>query len=310
MNLQSPYTIANRVRMSRNNKQYRTFIFVEGPSDEKLWSKFIPDSICKLQGVCGKTNVIKLLDSDTLHSIEGVAGIVDADYWLIADSPELNSENLIFDKCFPDAEIILLRSSALTDVIADKLDTNDYQLVERFTDELRSAGEKLAMQFGYFRLLNELRDYGIDFKGFWENHRYDEFIDSDLRTIHLQHFAQSLTDDHDLRAKWGQVNQIACDDLLGGVKELKKYYPMPNIKLCRGHDVVAIMSSILPHMFQSYFRHRLPSSMKSLCRHKVLECNLREKYKEAYFKQTSLFNRICHWQEENHPYRILRHPCP
>ena len=53
---------------------------VEGPTDEHFWSCYIPDSLCKLQRVCGKPDVLRLLDTYKEREVPGVAGLVDADY--------------------------------------------------------------------------------------------------------------------------------------------------------------------------------------------------------------------------------------
>lgn len=302
----TPNYVFNRIQLARFSNKTRSFVLVEGPTDETLWSHFIPSSICKLQRVCGKPEVMKLLKSDSLRRLPGFAGIVDADYWLISESPELQTDNLLYDECYPDAEIILLRSSTLTDVIAEKLGHCDYEEVRRFTDQLQSAAEKLAMEFGYFRLLSYCKGYEIGFREFWESHLYDEFIDSDSLTIRSKRFAQRLADDHNAKWKRNPDKWFAHDAILDEVNELRKKYETPNIKLCQGHEVVAITSYLLPFIFQTFFGHSLTSNLRSLCRHRILERSLREKYRKEYFRKSSLHDSIKNWESPDDAFRILK----
>ncbi len=291
----------------------RTTIFVEGPADKLLWKRIFSCTYCKLERVDGKLIVKSRLESKQVRNVSGFAGIIDADYWLIRDSNKLRQDKLLYDRCFPDAELMILDSAALTEVLKTKFHIDDDPDIQKLADLLQSEAERLAMEFGYFRLLNDCKSYRISFKEFWENRRYDfdEFIDvDDIDSIRFRRdcFAIRLAKFHNAGRKRGQGQWIEHGELLTGVAELKKNdkYKTPNIKLCQGHETVAIIAYLLPIMFKSVFKDNLPSNFNEFRHRMKLEEKLRNKYKEEYFITTTLCDAIKNWESANCPYKILK----
>ena len=84
-----------------------------------------------------------------------------------------------------NAELIILIQPPLTEVLKTKFHI-DYPDIRRLADLLKTEAERLATEFGYFRLLNDCNHYDIDFKEFWNGRRYnfDEFVDAgDINSI-------------------------------------------------------------------------------------------------------------------------------
>lgn len=289
------------------------FVMVEGATDEDLWKRFCSEEDCTLFSADGKDNITAALDITNNRGLAGVTGIVDADYDLIWESEKLYQDNLLYDECYPDAELMILNSATLTDVLKKKFHSDDDPDIQKLADLLQTEAERLAMEFGYFRLLNDCKCYGINFKEFWESRRYDfdEFVDAEgIDSIRFRRdcFAIRLATFHNAGRKRGQDKWIEHGELSAGVAELKKNdkYKTPNIKLCQGHETVAIIAYMLPIMFKSVFGHNLPSNFNEFRDRLKLEKKLRNKYKEEYFITTTLYDAIKNWECSNSPYKILK----
>ena len=275
-----------------------TFVLVEGDTDEALWTKFKAcDYHCELQSYDGRSNVRDAIESVNRAGCEGVVAIVDADYWLVNPADELPIKNLLYDSCYPDAETIVLSSHTLRDVIRNYLYSYDAVRVHNLADKVLDVAKGLAIEIGYFRLLNDIEYYQIGFKNFWKRNRHMDFVDETTLEFLGKEFATELKE---------YSRQVLHEDLLlTKVQELKKNHE-PNIRLCRGHDVIAIIASILPAHFECTFEEELPRIAGEAFQQKALEINLRSSYDSAYFRDTDLFDRIQKWEYENSPYKILK----
>ena len=141
---------------SRIYGEGETFVMVEGKTDEVLWEEFRSREDCTVYPVNGKDRVVAALDIIRKRDSRGVAGIVDADYWLITQAAELGTANLLYDDCCPDMEMILLCSPALKKVLRHELPDEDIAAAHDFADLLNRESRRLAAEIGYFRWLNEL----------------------------------------------------------------------------------------------------------------------------------------------------------
>ena len=276
-------------------KKHETFVMVEGPTDKVLWEEF-KNKKCHLHNVPkgkGKDYIINELESDALRGLPGIAGIVDADYWLIQPK-KLQIANLLYDGCCPDAELILLNSPALKKALRNipyfhkKYETEQ---IHEFAEKLKEEALRLAAELGYFRLLNHIEDYGLNFK----TYRLKDFIDRYTLELDQDLFARRLAENE---------REISRETLLEGIEELREKYPQEeyNIQLCRGKDVLDIMVYILPILFKAKFGDDLPQSILNM----ELTAYLRMSYDRESFEKTSLFSRIREWESDNPPYRIIR----
>ncbi len=268
----------------------KTFVMVEGVTDRALWLEYAD---CNPIPTQGKEIIIDALKSYMLHKAKGVAGIIDLDYTLISHTYDRESPNLLYDDCCPDMETILLRSDALKKVLRHELDEMEIDAVHAFADVLTTESHRLAAEVGYFRLLNEREDYGLNFKALF----IADFIDGDTLKLDCDWLARRLAENR---------SGISSDELLREVGELREEHPPDNIQLCRGKDVIAIMATILPTLYEKHFGEELPESAQALSQEKQLAKELRKAYEYIYFQKTSLFQRIREWEAHNRPYRIIR----
>lgn len=292
----SPQAMANiifthQVR-SRVHGEGETFVMVEGKTDEVLWEEFRSREDCTIYPVDGKDRVVDTLDIVKKRDSSGVAGIVDADYWLITDADELGTDNLLYDDCCPDMEMILLCSPALKKVLRHEL-PEDIDAAHNFAELLSRESKSLAAEYGYFRLLNHLNAYGLKCNAI----PLSEVIDIDSLELDAKLLAARLT---------GGRPDILSDDLLRQVADLRQRYSPDNIQLCRGKDVIAILAHILPALYEARFGEVLPDSAREIFQAKRLAKELRKAYEYIYFKDSSLFGCIQNWENTNSPYKILK----
>ena len=276
----------------RTYGQRHSFVMVEGETDEEVWGCFAATE-CRLFPSRGKDNIIEALTISELREVPGIAGIIDLDYSLIAGSYPRNIPDLLYDDCCPDIESIILSSSALKNVLRKNLCNYEIEQVHKFAEDLTTEAHGLAMQFGYFRLLNHLNDCGLRCNAI----RFEDVIDGDSLKLDNELIASKLT---------GAVPGLTSEDLLQQIDELREQYPPDNPQLCRGKDVLAILAFLLPIRFKAEFGEDLPGDTRAALKNKALSIRLRSAYDSEYFKQTSLFNCIRQWECNNKPHRIIR----
>ncbi|MCY3780793.1 MAG: DUF4435 domain-containing protein [Chloroflexi bacterium] len=290
--------IANEIGVrqiqSRIYGEGETFVMVEGKTDEVLWEEFRSREDCTLYPAQGKDRIIAALGVTKKRGMQGVAGIVDADYWLITEADELGTKNLLYDDCCPDMESMLLCSPALKKVLRNNLYNYDVDEMHQFAEKLTREAQRLAVEFGYFRLLNHLmNDYDLRCNTI----RFEEVIDSDTLELDCEWVARRLAED---------LSDITGEQLLRQVSELRTQYPPDNPQLCRGKDIVEILAYLLPLRFKAEFGEDLPQGLTAAFQGRALSISLRSAYDSAYFKGTSLFHCIRKWECANEPYRILK----
>ena len=287
------------------------WVLVEGESDVAFLWEYRTERNCIIIDMQGKSEIIDALSAQVMRGQRGIVGIVDADYWLILQPQKLKMDSILCDEDFPDLEVILMSSRALKkslrhDIRAMPNCTVAIARIEDFADRLATQAFLFGMEFGYFRLLNDCEKYGINFNSFWETHQLDEFIDKQKLAIELEWFARRLVAHH--KARWPKKPDrwIPYEVLQDGVNELKELYPMPNTKLCRGKDVVAVAEFIGPSLFESEFANELSPQQMSQFSFDYLSTELRKCYEYIYFVETSLFKRIRKWESQSGDFRIIR----
>ena len=282
----------NEYRLARPNIKGKSFVMVEGKTDRALWTEYMPSHCSYLVYADGKNEIVDTLNAPVMRGVKGIAGIVDLDYWLITEADELGMENLLYDDRCPDSETMLLNSPALKKFLRNHCYNLDIDKIHQFADKLVGEAQRLAAEFGYFRLLNHCQDYGIKFEDF----DLSAIIDADTLELDREWAAKKLAEEKD----W-----ISYEDLLSGVDELKAKYPTGALQLCQGHDFISILAYLLPRLFKLEFGKALPADLKSL-QDRQLSASLRTAYEYDYFRETSLFGCIRQWESDNLPYRIIR----
>ena len=287
-----PQRVYNKLVLWQNQNRDITYVFVEGSKDRAFFLRYMYKEGTKPWPICGKPNI-----ADTLDLIRqkqpywrNVCAIVDADYWLIAQSSKLSTKNLLYDDRYPDMEIMLMHSESLEDVLQIAFHKCDPEKIHQFAEKLKVKALHLAMNPGYFRLLNYYEDYGINFDEFWKENRRIHFIDNSPLTFNRKNFSNKLK----AFCPW-----ISTVDLLAEVKALEADFPLPNDKLCQGKDVISILVEIFPIVYRSEFQKALPKKIGSRFGYTEFDEKLRGAYDSTYLKDTCLFKNIGAWETEN-----------
>lgn len=293
----TPDEIANEIGVrqieSRVYGEGETFVMVEGKTDAVLWEEFRSRDDCTLFPAQGKDKIIAALHVFKRREVRGIAGIVDADYWLLTDAEELGTDNLLYDDRFPDMELIVLSSPALKKLLRNELYRFDVDAVHDLADILKREGLRLAVEYGYFRLLSHLRGYSLRCNSV----RLEKVVDTATLALDRALVASRLSADRP---------GLTSADLLRQVDELRERYPPDSLQLCRGKDVVAIIAHILPSLFKAHVGDDLPPDSEFAFKARSLSIGLRSAYDSGYFKETSLFRCIRNWEENNDRFRILK----
>ena len=231
--------------------------------------------------------------------LEGIAGIIDADLWLIEGDKRLQMRNLLYGDV-PDIELMLLRSTALEKALRNTITEYSPDRVDELAVSLRHESPRLAAEFGYFRLYH-YRKPRSDLKLRVVSEALPNFIDTETITWHFEKIAHSLTDGS---------SRISTANLLEQIALLRKKIK-PGILLCRGKDALSILAAILPTLYRQQFSNVdwlevVISQFQIKPQNNEIARNLRMNYEPANFKSSGLCSQIYNWESANTPYRILK----
>ena len=290
----TPEDIVAKLHMFRLRYPWHSLLVVEGPTDDALWTEYISDR-CKLVPAGNKEKAVKALDVvNKKTSLQGVAAIVDPDLWLIERSGLLNIDNLLYDDS-PDMEMMMLNSPALAKVMRHTFVYIDTDEIHQFADTLRSDALRLAIEFGYFRLLDfRHREYNLMLRRVADN--IARFIDEQTTQYRSEDVAETLL---------GESNALSVPELLGKVESLKAEISV-EIMLCRGRDAISLLAFLLPLHFRRVFNRDMSQRARNQTTGNELVRALRIAFEFAHFVVTVLYTRIRAWENTNRPYRILK----
>ena len=260
-----------------------TYVLVEGSDDFRVWAKF-KAHMCQIVIADGKDKLVaKLRFFNTKYPHwRNVAAIVDPDFWLLEKAEWLDTENLLYDD-MPSLELTLVASPALETVLVNTLPVD---VAASYGKQLRSTALRLATEYGYYRLLDyRHRKFNLSFNQV----SFDAVIDNETLELDEIRIAASLVTN----------SVLSAFQLLEHIRELRRKVA-PDIRLCRGHDVLDIMARLIE------LDSDLSGKAKVQTKSSELSRSLRMAYEFADFITTQLYSRIRAWEAENRPYRIIR----
>lgn len=278
-----PSRLFSKLKMKRNANPTHTYVLVEGKTDQAVWARFKAD-YCELMRADGKDKVIATLQlvNRKYPSWGNVAAIVDPDLWLIENSDVLNTANLLFDD-IPDLDLMLITSPALETVVRNTITVEG---AEEYAERLRNEGLRLAMEFGCFRLFDyRQREYSLGFSQV----AFEDVIDKRTLKLNVDAIAETLV----------RNSPITGSQLLEQIQRLHDELS-PDIRLCRGRDVRAIMACLIE------FDDSLSEKVKIQTKSGELSRALRLAYDFTYFVTTELYRRIRAWESSSIHYRIIQ----
>ncbi|MCY3781702.1 MAG: DUF4435 domain-containing protein [Chloroflexi bacterium] len=294
-----PYEIVNELRKSRVADKHDSLVLVEGTTDRALLSSY-QSQRCQLFPAQSKERVVDVLDMANVKTqLGGIAGIIDADLWLIEDDKRLKIINLLYDNV-PDIELVLLRSSALEKALRNTITEYSSDRIAALAFSLRNESLRLAADFGYFRLYH-YRHPKSDLKLRVVAEALPSYMDIEAIAWHSEKIADSLT---------SGSRRLTAAYLLEQIARLREKVE-PGILLCRGKDALSILAALLPTLYRRAFGNDdwldvVISQFQITPQNHEIARILRMNYEFEDFKHSELCKRVRSWESANNPYRILK----
>ncbi|NEQ66597.1 MAG: DUF4435 domain-containing protein [Symploca sp. SIO2D2] len=274
---------ANQIRFLRSTFS-GTFLLVEGHSDKLVYDRLVDGSACKVVIISGKPSsklrVIAVLEILEKSNFPGILAIVDADFdhlepWLDCSPNLLHTDS-------HDLETMLINSPALDKVLAEFASE---EKINNFAQDVRTVLAAAGMSIGYLRWISQCEQLNLTFN----NIKFSKFIDEATLQIDEVKLITEVRNKSP-SCSWQQ------EELKTWVIKRKSNSHDP-WQVCCGHDLVEILSLSL--------RKVIGSNKAAEVEPNMLERSLRLAYEEAYFCKTLLYSKICTWEANNQPFKVL-----
>jgi len=290
----TPEDIVAKLRMFRSRYPRHSLVLVEGQTDQALWTEYRAER-CSLIPAGNKEKAVKALEiTNSKTSLQGVAAIVDPDFWLVERSTLLDLDDLLFDDS-PDIETLMINTPALEKVMRHTFVNLVTDEVHDFAKKLRDEAIRLAVEFGYFRLLDfRQRNYNLMLRRVSD--RFADFIDEKTVQFNSHKVATTLLEEN---------SALSASELLEQVEELKGHIKAEMV-MCRGKDVLSLLALVMPIHFRSVFKREMSQKARKQTTGNELARALRIAFEYAHFLVTTLYARIRDWETTNTPYKILK----
>ncbi len=290
----TPEDIVAKLRMFRSRYPRHSLVLVEGQTDQALWTEYRADR-CSLIPAGNKEKAVKALEiTNSKTSLRGVAAIVDPDFWLVGRSTPLDLDNLLYDDS-PDIETLMINTPALEKVMRHTFVNIATDEIHDFAMKLREEAIRLAVEFGYFRLLDfRQRHYNLMLRRVSD--RFADFINEKTLQFNSNEVATTLLEEN---------SDLSPSELLEQVNELKGHIK-PEMVMCRGKDVLSLLALVMPVHFRSVFKREMSQKARKQTTGNELGRALRMAFEYAHFFVTTLYARIRSWESANSPYKILK----
>lgn len=268
--------ISNEISMMRSSYK-GTFLIVEGPTDSRLYSKFIDTDNVRIMVAHSKNNVVQSVNECRNRRKDGkVIGFVDRDM-----DPMLGKKRSppIFCTDKRDMESTIMASPALDDILAEY---GEHAKLDAFEEKYGKLSEVLAgsaspvgmlMYISYKRGLN-LSFKDLDFSKFIDNHNLRIDIGRMVSEVYNISMPQSYPKSTIAELVRGSLSDIPDKWLIA-----------------RGHDAVSVLRIALRSIVGSYNARNITDG--------ELGGALRLAYSRQYFEKTGLFRESSEWCREN-----------
>ena len=282
----------NACRMSN-----RSYLFVEGVSDECFWKKYINRDVINIQQVNGWENVVdcvRKFNDESLHNY--CIGIVDRDFEHIYPHKAI-TENNIFMTDYHDLEMMMYQSSALDSVLKaiDRKNKINWSYIE-VLNHVFGITDKI----GSLKLSSQKESLGLIFKKENRDHefelpKYEKFItnsgdyESDDKLIKYIY-------DYSKSNKRAPEPLPAVDRIITIFNESREMQH-PSSHLSNGHDVSYVMPIVLERKFKLKDKHVTIDT---------IVIALYAAYNMDLLKQTQLYQAINKWEIQQNKNILLK----
>jgi len=198
-------------------------LLVEGPSDSKFWASRVSDNCERIVGG-GKINIIQCMQRLDAKRIEGVLGVLDADFDILLGR-NFPSKNLVVTDYY-DLECMLIDSGAFKRVLGEFGSSKKIERFEKQNNQtvLNALIEK-SLVFGKIRLAEKM--FNLDIIG--SNISIARFLDENSWKID----------------EGGLLDTILPSNSKITVSDLRRYIAKLSMveRWCvvRGHDILSML---------------------------------------------------------------------
>ncbi|MDF2596186.1 MAG: hypothetical protein K0R69_2527 [Clostridia bacterium] len=277
--------LLTKIKMLRSGKNRMSFVVVEGITDYRLYRKIFNQKTCEIIIGESKSNVTECIEGCDDQRLEGIIGIVDADFWRL-ENKEPKSDNL-FVTDGHDLECMLIHSPAYESILAEYANRNKYvRFEERKRKSLKIHLLENTAKIGYLRWYSELYHLRLRFNEL----DFNRFLNTDeLEVDWVKLVEQTL-----VHSK--KEHLLKKEIILREAKALKD--GKHNLwEVCCGHDFIELLCVGLVNVFGEYNAKNLFAGN--------LEGNFRLAYEYDYFLTTDLYRALDKWQRDHNQYEIF-----
>ena len=280
--------LMTKLGMLRCGKKTKAFVVVEGITDYRVYGKIFDPSVCEVIIGESKDNVVEAIKMCEEKQLEGIIGIVDADFWHTQQYPP-HLPKTLFVTDYHDLECMMLHSKAFEYVLLEYGEPSKIARFERkVQDKLISNMLENVGILGYLRKLSLNKRLDLRFSGL----NFQEFTDAeDLKIQEGQLIKYILFISH-------KQNQYDVGQVSKWLHELIKPYD-DLWQICCGHDLVEWLTLGFANCFGNYNAKKLFSGQ--------LEGSFRLTYHAELFEQTQLYKGLQEWEKQNTTYRLFTH---
>jgi len=276
-----------KLGMLRSGKKSKTLIVVEGVTDYRVYGKIFDLTTCEIVIGESKENVVEAIKMCEAQQLEGVIGIVDADFWHLKTQRPAVLPKTLFITDYHDLECMMLHSRAFEHVFLEYGDLGKLARFERLVEEkLPIWMLKNVAQIGYLRKLSLERNLELGFSQL----TLEKFMDMNkLEVIKERMIQEILFASH----KQGSYKVWQINQWLGQEKSQDEDL----WQVCCGHDLMEWLSLGFALIFGNYNAKKLFSGQ--------LEGSFRLTYHRALFEETILYNALKKWEYDHPTYQLF-----
>ncbi len=274
--------IANNVRMIRT-QQKGTILITEGSTDMRLYQRFVNTDKCTIIPANGKDNAIKVIRILEKFNFKGIFTIVDLDFWKL-DGIEQRGDNILTTDTH-DIETMLISSKALDNLLVE---FGEEHKIRALNIPVRDLLYEVTLPLGIFRWISSSSKERLSLR--FKDIVFENFIQFRPFSINLSRLIREV------KTNSRNMN-ISEKRLKREIISLMKKGPEPE-QVCSGHDVVAILTIGLNHVFGNRTSEDVSEA--------VVDRVLRLSYDITIFRETKLYASIQEWEQNNPPFTVLQ----
>ena len=225
-----------------------TIVVVEGITDRRLYGKFFDKDNVEVVIAHSKANVRNAVkETYTFRGFKSIIGIVDSDL------DRLNMKKKappIFTTDTRDSEGLMLKSGAYEDVIEEYCDLDRLESFQDRNGDMRKVVLAAAYPIGLLMYISEENGFGFSFKDL----EYERFIDRKSLKCDVRRLVEELLSRSRLSRNVGMKTVM---QLISSEEKHDRW------EVCRGHDLMAIMTMGMKYIFGANNSRNMTDSMLS-----------------------------------------------